>query len=106
MARFFFHFSRPSFELNFFFDRRFPLTQLITEPTRTTDNTKTLIDHAVTNRPSQILDSGVIPCGIGDHDIIFVLRNSRLAKIINKKEPRVVNVGILRGLVLLILFVN
>ena len=40
------------------------LTQLITEPTRTTDNTKTLIDHAVTNRPSQMLDSGVIPCGI------------------------------------------
>ena len=64
------------------------LTQLITEPTRTTDNTKTLIDHAVTNRPSQILDSGVIPCGISDHDIIYVLRNSGLAKI--KKEPRVV----------------
>ena len=66
------------------------LTQLITEPTRTTDNTKTLIDHAVTNKPSQILDSGVIPCGISDDDIIYVLRNSRLAKI--KKEPRVVNV--------------
>ena len=66
------------------------LTQLITEPTRTTDNTQTLIDHAVTNRPSQILDSGVIPCGISDRDIIYVLRNSRLAKI--KKEPRVVNV--------------
>ena len=66
------------------------LTQLITEPTVTTDNTKTLIDHAVTNRPSQILDSGVIPCGISDHDIICVLRNTRLAKI--KKEPRVVNV--------------
>ena len=60
------------------------LTQLITEPTRTTDNTKTLIDHAVTNRPSQILDGGVTPCGISDHDIIYVLRNSRLAKI--KKE--------------------
>ena len=51
------------------------LTQLINEPTRTTDNTKTLIDHAVTNRPFQILDSGVIPCGISDHDIIYVLRN-------------------------------
>ena len=47
------------------------LTQLIMEPTRTTDNIKTLIDHAVTNRPSQILDSGVIPCGISDHDIIY-----------------------------------
>ena len=61
------------------------LTQLITEPTRTTNNTKTFIDHAVMNRPSQILDSGVTPCGISDHDIIYVLRNSRLAKI--KKEP-------------------
>ena len=66
------------------------LTQLITKPTRTTNNTKRLIDHAVTNRPSQILDSGVIPCGISDHDIIYVLRNSRLAKI--KKEPKVVNI--------------
>ena len=28
------------------------LTQLITEPTRTTDNTKTVIDHVVKNRPS------------------------------------------------------
>ena len=36
------------------------------------------------------MDSGVIPRGISNHDIIFVLRNSRLAKI--KKEPRVVNV--------------
>ena len=66
------------------------LTQLITEPTRTTDNTKTHIDQAVTNRPSQILDSGVIPRGISDHDIIYVLRNSRLAKI--KIEPKVVNI--------------
>ena len=66
------------------------LTQLITEPTRTTNNTKTFVDHAVMNRPSQILDSGVIPCGISDHDIIYVLRNSRLAKI--KKKPKVVNI--------------
>ena len=49
------------------------ITQLITEPIRTTGNTKTLIDHAVTNRPSQILDSGVIPCGISDHDSIYIL---------------------------------
>ena len=66
------------------------LTQLITEPTGTTDNTKTLIDHAVTNRPSQIVDSGVIPCGISHHDSIYVLRKSRLAKI--KKEHKVVNI--------------
>ena len=46
------------------------LTQLKTEPIMTTDNTKTLIDHDVTNRTSQILDSGVIPCGISDHGII------------------------------------
>ena len=36
------------------------------------------------------MDSGVIPCGISDHDIIYILRNSRLAKI--KKEPNVVNI--------------
>ena len=52
--------------------------------------TNSLIDHAVTNRPSQILDSAIIPCGISDHDITYVLKNSRLAKI--KKEPKVVNI--------------
>ena len=41
-------------------------------------------------RLSQILDSGVITCGISHHDIIYVLRNSALAKI--KKEPKVVNI--------------
>ena len=41
------------------------------------------------------MDSEVILCGISDHDIIYVLRNSRLAKI--KKEPKVVNIKNFKG---------
>ena len=48
------------------------MTRLIIEPTRTTDNTEILTDHAIINRPSQILDSGVVPFGISDHDITYI----------------------------------
>ena len=44
------------------------LTQLIKEPTRTTSDTKTLIDHIIVNRTDMLSDSGVILCGISNHD--------------------------------------
>ena len=56
---------------------------LITEATRTTADTNTLIDHIITNKPEQIITSGVIPCGISYHDVTYTvwsykkLRNSR-----------------------------
>ena len=37
------------------------VTQLIKQPTRTTDDTKTLIDHISTDKPTCISESGVIP---------------------------------------------
>ena len=48
--------------LNDLFDT-YSLPQIIDEPT-----TKTLIDHISTNRPELASDSGVIQCGISDHD--------------------------------------
>ena len=54
------------------------MTQIIKDPTRTTSDTQTLIDHIVTNRPKNI---GVIPCGISDHGLIYIIRYTRIPKI-------------------------
>ena len=51
----------------------FGLTSLIKEPTRTISDIQTLIDHAITNRPNLISGSGVIPFGISDHDVIYII---------------------------------
>ena len=68
----------------------FGLTLLIKEPTRTTSDSQTLIDHAITNRLDFISGSGVIPCGISDHDVIHIIRTVRLLKINN--DPQILNV--------------
>ena len=57
------------------------LQQIIKEATRTTSDTQTLIDHIVTNKPDKVADSGVIPCGISDHDLIYIIRHAKLPKI-------------------------
>ena len=59
----------------------YKLTQLINEPTRTTATSQTIIDHIITNKPDCVLDFGVIPCGISDHDIIFLIKNMRVPKL-------------------------
>ena len=48
------------------------LTQLITEPTRVTQYSRTLIDLCLTNSPNKISNSGVVDIGISDHCAIFV----------------------------------
>ena len=54
------------------------LQQIIKEATRTTLDTQTLIDHIVTNKPDRVAGSGVIPCGISDHDFIYIIRHVKL----------------------------
>ena len=49
-------------------------SQLITEPTRITLTTSSLIDHIYTNNPRHVRDSGVIIAGLSDHDIVYVVR--------------------------------
>ena len=66
------------------------LTQIIKEPARITGISKTLIDHVITNNPDMVHDSGVISCGISDHDIVFIERNVRAPKM--KAPPKVLNV--------------
>ena len=55
--------------------------QIIKEATRTTSDTKSLIDHIATNRPERIASSGVIPCGISDHDVVYAVRTMRIPRV-------------------------
>ena len=47
-------------------------SQLMKEPTRTTSDTKTIIDHIIINRTDLVSSSGIIYCGISDHDVVFM----------------------------------
>ena len=64
------------------------LRQMINQPTRATSETKTIIDHMATNRPDAISHSGVIACGISDHDMVYLNRSIRLSHI--KRDPKVI----------------
>ena len=48
------------------------LSQLITEPTRVTPVSRTLIDLCITNSPEKVTNSGVIHLGISDHSLVFI----------------------------------
>ena len=44
----------------------------------------------VTNKKDNVADSGIIPCCIGDHDLVYIIRHARHPKI--KKVPKIVTV--------------
>lgn len=52
----------------------FQLTQLINEPNRITEKSRTLIDVVLTNTRNRVADSGVLHLGISDHSLIYVIR--------------------------------
>ena len=52
----------------------YQLGQLISEPTRVTDKSATLIDLAFINDTNNIAKSGVIYNGMSDHNIIYIVR--------------------------------
>ena len=54
------------------------LQQLITEPTRMTQTSATLIDLIYTNCPDTIVCSGVPHISISDHSIVFAYRKLSL----------------------------
>ena len=55
--------------------------RMITEVTRVTSDTRTLIDHIASNKSDRISSGGVISCGISDHDAVFVVRSMRIPKL-------------------------
>ena len=56
------------------------LTQLLTEPTRITQTTKSLIDLCVTNTPDKISQSGVHHLGLSDHSMIYMTRKAKIER--------------------------
>ena len=66
----------------------FKLRQVINQPTLVTSDTKTLMNHMATNRPDAVSHSGVIGCGISDHDMVYLNRSMRLTHI--KRDPKVI----------------
>ena len=49
----------------------FNFSQLIKQPTRVTENSKTLIDVFLTSTPNLVAETKVIPVSISDHDLVF-----------------------------------
>ena len=64
------------------------LEQIITEPTRVTKDTSTLIDHIYVNKRELYGTSGVIPIGLSDHHLIYAVRKK------TKTDPKVDHVYI------------
>ena len=60
--------------------RVFHLTQIITEYTRITEHSRTLIDLFFTTRP-ELYCSGVIPVGFSDHCAVFGIRKLHRIKL-------------------------
>ena len=62
------------------------LEQIITRPTRITDQTATLIDHILTNSLDKVSQSAVIDLGLSDHDLIYCTRKISLPKSYKHNE--------------------
>ena len=56
------------------------LEQIMTRPTRVTDQTAALIDHIITNSSDKVSQSGVKDLGLSDHDLIYCTRKTSLPK--------------------------
>ena len=67
----------------------YQLKQIITEPTRITTNTASLIDVFITNSPQKVKSSEVILPGISDHYMIYVCTKDA----INRSPPKTVENG-------------
>ena len=61
------------------------MKQLINEPTRITEYSKTLIDLIFTNREHKIVQSGVIHTTLSDHSLVYCVMKGGVPKISPKK---------------------
>ena len=56
------------------------MKQLITQPTRVTETSKSLIDVIFTSNPAIIVDSGIVETHISDHFLVFTELNLTMPK--------------------------
>ncbi|PFX25902.1 hypothetical protein AWC38_SpisGene9434 [Stylophora pistillata] len=68
------------------FSRAYNFTQLIKEPTRITDTSRTMIDLLFANNEHRIVKSGVVPVPLSDHFLVFCIIK---AGITAKAKPRI-----------------
>ena len=54
---------------------------MISEPTRITSTSRTLIDLCITNSPEKIVNSGVVHLGISDHSQVFMTIKVRYERV-------------------------
>lgn len=64
------------------------LTQLITEPTRITPSTQSLLDWILVSHPNRILKSGVLSDCFSDHSVIYCIWKIKLPK----SPPRLIKI--------------
>ena len=54
---------------------------MISEPTRITSTSRTLIDLCITNSPEKVVNSGVVHLGISDHSLVFMTIKIRYERV-------------------------
>ena len=60
--------------------------QLITGHNRITNSSSALIDLAFTNKPENIVKSGIEHVGVNDHSLIFIQRKISIPR----KQPKII----------------
>ena len=64
------------------------LKQLITSPTRVTENSSSLFDHILANFTDRVSQSGVVDTGLSDHQLIYCTRKVNRTKFNTHKYIR------------------
>ena len=62
------------------FCSRYCLVNKVSEPTRVTDKSKTLIDVALASHQERYSTVGSLHLGVSDHDLVYVIRKNKLAR--------------------------
>ena len=65
------------------------LTQLINQPTRITQYSKTLLDIIITNSPHNIRKSGVLSLSLSDHNMVFCIRKLNWMKAVPEAKHEI-----------------
>ena len=65
------------------------LKQLITSPTRITENSSSLLDHILTNSTDRVSQSGVVDTSLSDHQLIYCTRKISRIKFNAHKYIRI-----------------
>ena len=62
------------------FCHRFCFVNKITELTRVTDRTKSLLEVILVSHAERYITSGNLQLGLSDHDLVFVVRKNKLPR--------------------------